>query len=182
MAKNLIPNNNALVVDEFGFVLFKVPHGTFYSSATQNIASVTAAQMITFEKSIDVERLTHSTAGGSNSRIYIQSSGSYEIVFSGLAYESAADKKHLALWLMVDGGNVEDSNTLVEIATKEVEMTVVASFIYDLTAGQYIELATWGDSLTSGWLATDHAHTPDRPACPSVVMTIKKISSRYIGA
>jgi hypothetical protein len=181
MAKQIIPGNNAITVDEAGHVLFKVPHGTFYSSTTQLIASATAAQVLAFEKSVDLERLTHSTTSN-NSRVYIQSGGSYEIMFSGIAKETAADKKHLAVWLRVDGTDVADSNTLIELATLETEMTVAVSFIYDLAAGQYIELATWGESTTIGWLATGAGSTPTRPACPSVIMTVKKISSRYLGA
>lgn len=57
MAKQLIPGNNAISIDTSGWVLFKRPHGTFYSTSTQAIANTAATQKITYNASVDVEGL-----------------------------------------------------------------------------------------------------------------------------
>ena len=57
MARQIIPGNNAISIDEAGWVLFKRPHGTFYSSVTQSIINVAATQAVTFEKEVDNEGL-----------------------------------------------------------------------------------------------------------------------------
>jgi hypothetical protein len=178
LSKKLIPGNNSITVDEAGFVLFKVPHGTFYSSSTQAIANTANTQKITFEKEIDVERLIHSTSVNT-SRVYVPTAGSYEILFSGIAdIASGSPNKHIEVWLAVDGTPQADTNTRVEIGSISIETTVAVSLIVDLNAGQYIELETWGDATTCEWLATAAGTGPTRPACPSVIMTVKKVSSR----
>jgi hypothetical protein len=177
MPKQLIPGNNAISIDAAGWVLFKRPHGTFYSLVNQAIASVTTPQVIALENTYDLEGLIHSITTN-NSRIYVPTTGSYEIMFSGIAKETASDKTHLDVWFRVNGTDVPDSNTRVELATKETEMTVAVSIIVDMTAGQYIEAVTCGDSLALNWLTTaESVANPVRPASPSIIITVKKISS-----
>jgi hypothetical protein len=177
MSKQIVPGNNAISIDPNGWVLFKRPHGTFYSLASQTIASTTAAQVIALDSEYDVEGMIHSITTN-NSRIYVPTSGSYEIIFSGIAKETTADKTHVEVWFRVDGTDVPDSNTRVELATKEVEQTVVVAIIIDMNGGQYVEAITCGDSLTLSWLWTAAGSSPTRPATPSVIMTVKKISSK----
>jgi hypothetical protein len=178
MAKQIIPGNNAISVDGAGWVLYKRPHGTFYSLANQAIASVTAPQVIALEKDYDVEGMTHSITTN-NSRMYVPTSGSYEIIFSGIAKETTADKTHMDVWFRLDGTDITDSNTRVELATKETEMTVVVAIIIDMLAGQYIEAVTCGDSTNLTWLYTAlSAANPVRPATPSAIITVKQISSK----
>lgn len=154
---------------------FNTPHGTFYSLATQAIVNVAAVQTIALEEDDDVHGLTHDTVTN-NSRIYIVYPGSYEIIFSGICdIASGAVNKHIEVWPAIDGSAVTDSNTRVHIASLATEMTVVVAFILDLTAGQYIEMQTWGDATTVEWLATAAAAGPTRPAVPSVIMTVKQI-------
>jgi len=176
MATQLIKGNNAISVDTNGWVLFKRPHGTFYSTSTQAIADPAATQKVTYNSSNDVEGLGFTAT---DSKIYVPTAGSYEIIFSGIAdLASGAVNKVLNVWIAVDGSPVADSNTIVRLQSTATEIVVAVSWIMDLTAGQYVELETWGDATTCQWLATAAGSTPDRPACPSVITTVKKISSR----
>lgn len=151
------------------------PHGTFYSNATQAIANVANTQKIALELDADVHGLTHSLVTN-NSRIYVDLTGSYEVIFSGIAdLSSAPANKHLEVWIAIDNSPVTDSNTRIEIPTASVEMTVAVGYILDLTAGQYIEMETWGDATTCRWLATAAGALPTRPATPSVIVTMKMI-------
>lgn len=176
MTKKLIPGNNSIQVDPFGWVLYYNPHGTFYSNTTQAIANTANTQAVALELDTDVHGLTHDLAVN-NSRVYVQSSGSYDIIFSGIADLTLGANKHLEVWIAIDGTDVTDSNTRVEIISANVEMTVAVSFIANLNAGQYFEIMTWGDSTSCQWLATAAAAGPARPAVPSVIVTAKKISS-----
>ena len=179
MPKQIVPGNNAISIDEYGWVLFKRPHGTFYSSVTQSIVSTAAIQAITFEKETDNEGLGHSTTVNP-SRIYVPTSGSYEIVFSGIAHLALPGPapKYIEIFLGVDGTPVADSNTRIAITSTSVEMTVAVSLIYDMVAGHYLELFIYGDDTDCQWLATAAGAVPTRPATPSVICTVKKISSR----
>jgi len=157
--------------------IFLLPHGTFYSLATQSIANIANAQVIAFEYDADVELLTHSTVTN-NSRIYVPTKGSYEVIFSGIAdLVQLPANKHIEVWAAINGSYVTDSNTIVEIPNISIEQTVAVSWILDMDANQYLELYTWGDDTDVQWLATAAGTNPTRPACPSVIITIKKISS-----
>jgi hypothetical protein len=111
MTRNVIPGNNTLQVDGAGNTLFRAPHGTFYSLATQAIANTAAVQAIALEKDEDVHGLTHDLAVN-NSRIYVQSSGSYELIFSGIVDLTALPAgKYIEVWPAIDGTAAPDSNT-----------------------------------------------------------------------
>lgn len=147
------------------------PLGTFMTTAHQTVASTTTAYAVAFAAEGDVDGLTHSTVTN-NSRIYIQQSGEYSIIVSAIADDTAADKTHMDIWLAINGANVADSNTRVEIATKEVEMVVAAAFGVDLVAGQYIEIMYRGDATTTRLVQTAAGSSPTRPASPAVILTI----------
>lgn len=180
MAKQLLRGNNAISIDESGWVLFKRPHGTFYSLVTQAIVNPAVnTQVLAFEKEYDNEGLIHSLVTN-NSRVYVPTSGSYEIFISGVCNLAAIPAgKYIEVFLKVDGTAVADTNTRVQIASANVEMTVAAALIVDLNAGQYVELGTWGDDTDCQWLYTQlTTATPARPDCPSMIMTVKQISSK----
>lgn len=152
---------------------FNTPHGTFYSLTSQAIADTGAVQAVALEEEVDVHGLTHSTVTN-NSRIYADLTGSYEIIFSGIANTGTANK-HIEVWIAINGSAVADTNTRVHIPTSTAEFTVAVAFVFDMTAGQYVELMTWGDGTDVSWLATAAAAGPDRPAVPSVIATMKMI-------
>jgi DNA-directed RNA polymerase subunit H (RpoH/RPB5) len=152
------------------------PHGTFYSLATQSIANIAATQSIAFELDDDVHELTHDLLVD-NDRIYAVYGGSYEIIFSGIANIAIVPgAKHLEIWLEKNGTDVTDSNTRVHIPNDNVETTVAVSYITDLNPGEYFRVMTWGDDTDCQWLATAAAVGPVRPAVPSVIMTVKRVS------
>ena len=177
MPFQLIPGNNAVSIDEQGWLLHKNPHGTFYSAVTQAIADTAAAQVVALELDDDVEGLIHSRTTN-NSRIQAEVAGSYEIFFSGISdVASGAANKYLEVWIRIDGVDVANTNTITKIQSTASEGVVAVAFSFELTAGQYVELVTWGDATTCQWLATAVGTTPTRPACPSVIVTMKKVSS-----
>jgi hypothetical protein len=151
------------------------PYGTFYSTVSQSITTTVAAQVLTFNAQGPFSRISHSTSGNP-SRIGILDAGAYLITFSGIGKETTADKTHLDVWLRKDGSDVTASNTRVELPTKETEAVTAVSFIETFTANQYFEFATHGDSTGLAWLATPSGTTPTRPLCPSLIVTVNKVS------
>ena len=176
MAKQLIPGNNAISIDNNGWVLFKRPHGRFYSMTTQAIANTAVnTQVLTYEKITDVEGLGF-TIG--DSKIYVPTSGSYMITFTGTANISGSSNKRINVWLKVDGSTINETNKMEFIPTTTTYATITASFIVDLNVGQYVEMGTWGDATQCQWIATTGLTGPTRPDCPSVVTTVVKVSSK----
>jgi hypothetical protein len=153
----------------------EIPYGMFASTANQLIANTTLAQAITFNTDIYKYRITHSTTVN-NSRVTVDDAGAYLIVVSAICDETAADLKHLEIWLAVNGSNIANSNTIVQLPTKDIEMVLAVSFIQTFTAGQYFELYMRGDSTTLRLKTTAAGTTPTRPASPSIIITVNKIS------
>jgi len=159
-----------------GMLIATLPHGTFSSLVTQPILDVAAAQAIALDDSNDVTRLTHSTTT-LNSKITAQEKGSYELIISGVySIESVDRDKYLELWLSKNGTDVPNTNTRVNIQEPQEEGVLAIAFIFDLEVGDYIELMTWGDSLKCQWLYTAAGTTPTRPAVPSIIVSMKRIS------
>jgi hypothetical protein len=152
-----------------------LPYAMASDSTTQSIANVANAQVITFDTSVLLSStgITRTSA----SRYTINKEGTYLITFSGIASLAALPgNKNIEMWLRVDGADVPNSNTRVQLETAGTVMTMAVCFLYKFNAGQYIEFWTWGDDTDCRWLATAAGAGPVRPAVPSVIMTINMVS------
>jgi hypothetical protein len=152
-----------------------LPFGMFSSAATQRISNSSTAQVIVFATTEILSGLTKT----STSRFTLDAAGTYLITFSGIADTGAGGGtgKHIEIWLAVGGSYVANSNTRIQIPNEATEMTVAVSFLYTFAATNYFELFCSGDDTNVGWLATAAGTSPTRPACPSVIMTVNKISN-----
>jgi len=155
-----------------------VPVGTFATTANQTVGSTTTAYAVAFAAEIDKDGLTHDNVTN-NSRIYIEQTGEYSIFVSAIADDTAADKTHMDCWLAINGTPVADSNTHVEIATKETEVVIAVAWNLDLAAGQYIEIMYHGDATTIQFHQTAAGASPTRPASPAVICTVDMIAPLF---
>ena len=106
-------------------------------------------------------------------------------VLRGSLRESRAAKRHvekcinktLDIWLAVNGVNVPRSNTISKFVGLANERIITVTYIYTFTAGQYFELYMRSDDTNTVIIATAAAAgPPSRPACPSIIVTVNKIS------
>jgi len=135
---------------------------------------ITGGQIITFDTNVDDHGITRT----SSSRFTITTAGSYLITFSGVAQGKLND--WIAVWLKVDGVNVDNSNTLYQFKANDMSTVIAVSFIYEFTVGQYFEFWTWGNTTNSFWnytapVVANPGVTPARPACPSIIFTANRI-------
>jgi hypothetical protein len=147
------------------------PLGTFMTTASQTVGSTTTAYAVAFAAEGDVDGLTHSTVTD-NSKIYVQQSGEYFIVASCIGDLTGGANYHLEVWLAVDGTNVADSNTIIQIPNASTETVLSVAYAIDLAAGQYVELMYRGDNTAVRMVQTAAASTPTRPASPAVILTM----------
>lgn len=155
--------------------LFKVPFANLSSSQSQTIASTTAEYAITFNTNDLISGITHSTTVNP-SRIQIDQAGSYLITFSAIG-KSAVANKSLDIWLKVDGVNVANSNTVSRFVGSANERIITVTYIYTFTASQYFELYMASNDTGTHLLATGTQTNPTRPACPSIIITVNKVSN-----
>lgn len=148
------------------------PYGSFSSGATQGIAGTSQAYAITYT--------TTDCASGTSlltsSQIQVGATGAYFISYSAVA-RSTAPNKTLDIWLAVGGSYIDNSNTKSKFVGSANERVVTVTYIYPLNAGQYVELYMCSDDTGTILEATDAKTAPVRPACPSIITTVNKISS-----
>jgi hypothetical protein len=147
------------------------PHMHQSDSTTQSIADTAAAQVVTFDTDVHSDDITRT----SSSRFTITKAGSYEVTISAVCDTTVAGK-HLEMWLRKNGSDVADSNTRVHMPANS-EVTLTVSFIELMAVDDYFEFWMWGDSTGARILATPVGTSPDRPAVPSIIMTVKYIAS-----
>ena len=150
------------------------PHAMLSDSTTQSITNASNAQAITFNTNEVVLDITHSTVTNSD-RIYVDKAGVYEIIISAIGALSGGTNQKLNMWFAVEGTNVARSNTIVNLGGASEQIVAVA-YIYTFTAGQYFQVMISGSATTVRLLATGTQVTPTRPASPSIILTIKRIS------
>lgn len=112
----------------------------------------------------------------STHRFYLNSTGEWLVTISVLASSTTAGDQ-IEYWEVLDGTPVPNSNTIVDIARNAAVSVASVGFIIPITtAGQKLEVY-WRCSNVRATLAYQAiGSNPTRPAAPSVIMTINKIS------
>ncbi|RPI88705.1 MAG: hypothetical protein EHM41_00080 [Chloroflexi bacterium] len=117
------------------------------------------------------------THTGTNSSIITLSAvGCYGFIFSTLCDCTSGNGTTIDIWFRKNGVNVDRSNTRVQIATASNVVVSVADIALDLAAGDKIEMFWVGSSTNDQLLAIAAQASPTRPATPSTILTVKKIS------
>lgn len=108
-------------------------------------------------------------------KFILNTTGDWLLVYSIIANGGLGD--HIDIWARLDGSNIARSNTICEFARANAEQVISCSFILTTTSGtQKFELYWRGDNTNCQLLATGTQASPTRPACPSAILTINKIS------
>jgi hypothetical protein len=140
-------------------------------STDQAIANVTLAQLITFNTDVSHSGITRT----SSSRFTIPNPGTYLITFSAIVYSTSLGKV-INIWIRKDGTDIASSNTPYTFKSNGIASIITVTFIETFTANQYFELWMWGDDTGVKLDATAAGTSPTRPASPSIIMTVNKIS------
>lgn len=151
------------------------PYGCFSDSTDQAIATTSLAYAITYNTDETKSGITHSTVTNP-SRVYVDNAGTYLITFSAVG-KSAVANKELDIWLSVDGTNIARSNTLSRFVGAANERIITVTYIHTFTANQYFELYMHSNDTGTVLKATAAASTPTRPASPSIILTVNRISA-----
>jgi hypothetical protein len=144
----------------------KLPHLLQMSTTTQPILSASDVQPVIFDTDVHHSMITVV----STSQFQIQKEGSYLIALSAIGDTSIAGQ-HMEMWLRKNGADVEESNTRIQL-TQNTEHTLAVTYIEHFEANDTFEVWTWGESTNCRWLATASSTSPNRPATPSVIMTV----------
>jgi hypothetical protein len=110
------------------------------------------------------------------SEITFGEAGVYNIQFSAQVVKTdAGNEDQIEIWLRLNGDNLPYTNT--HLATPGNNSLVVAAwnFFVSVEAGDVVELAWYSADTAISLFATEAAGSPDRPAIPSVILTVNQI-------
>jgi hypothetical protein len=150
-------------------------HATISDPNTKTVGATGSEYAVTFADNDDLLGVTH-TAG--DSKIYVPTAGDYLITVSALVDLTQTPAATFDLWVKVNGQNLAKSNTQIAIPNASTAQTLAVSFILDLGANEYFELFYHASSTKARMPAIAAQDGPPViPACPSVILTVCKVSN-----
>lgn len=165
--------NRALRLYFNRFDNFLVPYGSFYDTTDQIAISTTIAYPMTF----NTTSYSVGVAVSSNSRMYVDTSGTYNIQFSCQIVNTTNASQDIDIWFRKNGTDIADSNTRFGLAPRKgvgdpYHSVAALNFFLTLKSGDYVEIV-WCTTNVGVYLEHYTApSSPTRPAIPSVIATM----------
>jgi len=149
-------------------------YGSFYDTTTQTAAAINTAYGLTFNSTdlsygVDI--------GTPTSRVYVRSSGVYNIQFSAQLDSTSVGNHLIYIWLRVNGTDVANTAGKVRLQGLTAESIAAWNYIYNFKADDYFELM-WSVSNTAVRILTEPA-AGVVPAIPSIILTVTDNISAY---
>jgi hypothetical protein len=116
-----------------------------------------------------------------SSKVFIQSSGTYNIQFSAQIDKTDSGSDSIEIWLSKNGINVNDSATTLELVGNNAEYVAAWNFVLSFNAGDYFELYWHSIDTDMRLLSRSAQSNPNRPAIPSVILTVQQIMYLQLG-
>lgn len=142
-------------------------YGQFYDTTTQIPASINTPYAITFNTT-DVTNGVY--LGSPTSRIYVDEPSIYNFIFSIQLDKTSGGTGIFWVWLRINGVDVPDSNSQVQLQGNNAEQLVTVGYFFDLNAGDYVEIM-YAVSDTSVQVEAFPA-SAFYPAIPSIILTV----------
>jgi len=160
--------------DGYGWrpIPFNNTYGSFYDTSTQSnpTASARAININSTEISSGV-----SIQGGN--RITVDHDGIYNIQFSLQLRKTDNPNADVDIWLRYNGVDVPYSNTIVTVIGNNGKGVAAWNFLQTMTASSYCQIYWHSTDTALSIYAVGAQSSPTRPATPSIIVTVDKISS-----
>jgi len=106
-------------------------------------------------------------------RIVFAEAGTYLLGFSAQITSTNASSVEFRFWPVINGTNVAGSTIVASLAANGDTTVVSRTAIFQITAGDYLEV-DWATTSTSSFLEA-HAATAYAPASPSATLSISRL-------
>ena len=150
--------------------------GSFYDLNDQPLISAGTAQAWTFSNRTGASNgVTIQSNGAGYSRITFPATGMYNIAFSTVFTKSNSNSDYVDIWFNESGVPIPDSNTRVTIAG-QAQTVASWNFFYNCTdTTKYVEIMWYTPSGTIAVDSIPAGTAPDRPAVPSIILTVNQV-------
>ena len=142
-------------------------YGQFLDTTTQAAGAINTPQAITFNTT-DVSNGVF--LGSPTSRIIVDTEGVYNFLFSIQLDKTAGGTGIFWVWPRINGVDVPDSNSQVQIQGNNAEQLVTVGYFFKLKANDYVEIMFAVNDITVQ--ADSFPASAFYPAIPSIILTV----------
>jgi len=152
---------------------FNNVYGSFYDTTNQLNPTASTARAI----NINSTSVSSGVSIQGGNRITVDHDGIYNIQFSLQLTKSDAGNDDADIWLRYNGADVPNSNGIVTLIGNNGKAIAAWNFVQTMTASSYCQIY-WSSGDTGLTIyAVGTQSNPIRPAVPSIIVTVDKISS-----
>jgi hypothetical protein len=147
------------------------PAGSFYEPSTQTTTANTPTAMLISQTGF----LNNISIAGTTG-IQVNDAGYYNVQFSAQLYRtSGGTSQHVDIWLRVNGTDVSNSNTRINVNNNSVYVVAAWNWFLYLGASEVVEIM-WATTSATIQLQSEVANLIiPHPETPSVIATINRI-------
>jgi hypothetical protein len=154
------------------------PHGAFYDTTTQTVASTTTAYTITLNSTSESSGVSVT----SGSRITVEEAGIYNLQFSIQLNNLDTAPQDVDVWIRHNGVDIPNSNSRFGLAARKniadpFHVVGALNFMHEMTTGDYMQIMWRASSTNVSIVAYTAGTAPTRPAIPSVIATMSFVSA-----
>ena len=142
-------------------------YGQFFDTTTQTAASANTPYAITFNTA-DVSSGVY--LGTPSSRIYVDTDGVYNIIFSIQLDKTSGGTGLFWVWPRINGVDLSNSNSQIRIQGNDSELLVTVGYFFELAANDYFEIMFAVDDVSVE--VTSFPSSAFYPAVPSIILTV----------
>lgn len=152
-------------------VIGNIPLGSFYDNTTQTATANTPTAML-ISQSLYLNNVALSGTTG----MQVNDAGYYNVQFSAQIYRtSGGTSQHVDIWLRVNGTDVANSNTRINVNNNSVYDVAAWNWFLLLAASDTVEIM-WATTAATIELRSEVANLIiPHPETPSVIATINRI-------
>lgn len=175
---NQLSNNLQQLSGTRGGYRLSFPHGSFYDTADQTIASTTTVYFI----NLNSTAMSSGVSVVDSNKITVEQEGVYNLQFSVQLNNNNNAPQDADIWIRKNGLDIPNSNSRFGLpARKSIGDPFHAigslNMFVEMNAGDYVQLA-WCATSTDVSLAEYPASTgPARPEIPSAIVTMSFVSA-----
>jgi hypothetical protein len=148
-----------------------INYGSFFSTQTQAATVINTATAITYNNADTAYGVYRDPAD--SSKIKVTRPAIYNVQFSIQVDKTSGGTGRLYIWPAINGTNVANSASLIQIQGNNAEIFSAANFFLPLSNGDYFQMYFSVDSLS---VQLEHfAASAPVPAIPSIILTVMQV-------
>ena len=151
---------------------FNNSYGNFYDTSIQTNPTASTPNKMLFDSTA-----FSNYVNVTNGDVTVDYDGLYNIQFSAQLDKTDSGADDVDIWLRYNGVDVDWSNTRIELKGNNAKQVAAWNFYQPMTASSYFNIM-WSSADTEVRLYSEGTQqNPTRPAIPSIILTVDKISS-----